>query len=139
MVLLSAAERRSPYAAIIVPARFTGPEPTPLSPLPPDLGRTYARTELCRDCGQVPALRSTYPVEFRHHLISWPSDLLGLRLQLLQAQKRIGFGARGRPMSADPTPWTRPGSTDATKSNRDAVNYEQRRRRAALPTTAQSF
>ena len=70
MQLVTAAERRSPYAAIIIPARFTDSDPTPLSPLPPDLGRTYARTELCRDCSQVPAFRSLYPLEFRHNLIS---------------------------------------------------------------------
>ena len=70
MVLLTAAERRSPYPATIAPVRFTDPDPTPLSPLPRDLHLTYARTELCRDCGEVPALRSLYPLEFRHHLIS---------------------------------------------------------------------
>ena len=61
MQLATAAERRSPYPATIVPVRFTDPDPTPLSPLPPDLGRTYPRTELCRDCGQVPALRACLP------------------------------------------------------------------------------
>ena len=72
MVLLTAAERRSPYPVTIAPVRFVQPdrEPTPLSVLPRDLHLIYARTELCRDCGQVPALRSVYPVEFRHHLIS---------------------------------------------------------------------
>ena len=70
MVLLTAAERRSPFPTSIAPTRFTAPDPTPLSPLPRDLHLTYARTELCRDCGQVPALRSLYPLEFRHHLIS---------------------------------------------------------------------
>ena len=70
MILLTAAERRSPNPAPIVPVRFVPPDPTPISPLPPDLNRYYVRTELCQDCGQVPALRSLYPVEFRHHLIS---------------------------------------------------------------------
>ena len=70
MVRLTAAERRSPYPLAIVPVRFTAPDPTPLSPLPRDLHLTYARTELCRDCGQVPALRSLYPLELRHHLVS---------------------------------------------------------------------
>ena len=70
MILLTASERRSPNPVPIVPVRFVPPAPTPISPLPPDLGRTYARTELCRDCGQVPSLRSLYPVEFRRHLIS---------------------------------------------------------------------
>ena len=92
MVLLSAAERRSPYAAIIVPARFTGPEPTPLSPLPPDLGRTYARTELCRDCGQVPALRSTYPVEFRHHLISCLLTCWACGYNFFKPKSALGLG-----------------------------------------------
>ena len=70
MPLATAAERRSPFPATIAPARFTDPDPTQLSPLPPDLDRTYAHAELCRDCGKVPALRSLYPVESRHHLIS---------------------------------------------------------------------
>ena len=70
MILLTAAERRSPHPVPIVPVRFVPPDPTPLSLLPPDLGRTYARTELCQECGQVPSLRSLYPVEFRRHLIS---------------------------------------------------------------------
>ena len=72
MVLLTAAERRSPFPVAIAPVRFTRPDPkpTPLSVVPRDLHLTYARTELCRDCGQAPALRSVYPLEFRHHLIS---------------------------------------------------------------------
>ena len=72
MVLLTAAERRSPSPVTIAPVRFTAPdrEPTPLSVVPRDLHLTYARTELCRDCGDVPALRSLYPVEFRYHLIT---------------------------------------------------------------------
>ena len=61
------------------------------------MGRTYARTELCLGCGQVPALRSLYPVEFRHNLISclltcWacgynffkPKGVLGLGLAVAQ-------------------------------------------------------
>ena len=70
MVLATAAERRSPFPTPVVPTRWKPPDPTPLSPLPPDLGRAYAHTELCRKCGQVPSLRSVYPVEFRHHLTS---------------------------------------------------------------------
>ena len=72
MVLLTAAERRSPFPVAIAPDRFVQPDtdPSPLSVVPRDLHLTYARTELCRDCGKVPALRSIYPLEFRHHLIS---------------------------------------------------------------------
>ena len=72
MVLLTAAERRSPFPAIIAPVRFTAPdaEPTPLSAVPRTLHLTYVRTQFCHDCGQVPALRCVYPVEFRHNLIS---------------------------------------------------------------------
>ena len=70
MILLTAAERRSRNSVPIVPVRFVPPDPTPISPLPPDLNRYYVRTELCQDCGQVPALRSLYPVEFRHRWIS---------------------------------------------------------------------
>ena len=72
MVLLTAAELRSPFPTTITPARFTARTrpPTPLSVTPRDLHLTYARTELCRDCGQLPALRSLYPLEFRHNLIS---------------------------------------------------------------------
>ncbi len=72
MVLLTAAERRSSFPVAIAPVRFARPDldPTPLSVVPRDLHLTYARTELCRDCGQVPALRSVYPLEFRYHLIS---------------------------------------------------------------------
>ena len=72
MVLLTAADRRSPFPPPITPARFVqpGPDPSPLSVTPRDLHLTYARTELCHDCGKVLALRSVYPLEFRHHLIS---------------------------------------------------------------------
>lgn len=72
MVLLTAAERKSPFPPAIAPVRFVRPvkDPTPLSTLPRDLHLTYACTEFCRDCGQVPALRSVYPLEFRHNLIS---------------------------------------------------------------------
>ena len=70
MVLLTAAERRSPYPTTIVPARFADPDPSPLAIVPRNPHLTYARTELCRDCGEVPALRSLYPLEFRHCLIS---------------------------------------------------------------------
>ena len=70
MTLLTAAERRSPNPVPIAPVRFVPPDPTPISPLPPDLNRYYVRTELCRDCGQVPSPRSLYPVEFRRHLTS---------------------------------------------------------------------
>ena len=72
MVLLTAAERRSPFPVAIAPLRFArpDPDPTPLSVVPRDVHLTYARTELCCDCGQVPALRCVYPVEFRHNLIS---------------------------------------------------------------------
>ena len=58
MVLLTAAERRSPYPTTIVPARFADPDPSPLAIVPRNPHLTYARTELCRDCGEVPALRS---------------------------------------------------------------------------------
>lgn len=98
MPLANEAERRSPYEATIVPARFAGSDPAPLSPLTPDLGRTYARTELCRNCRQVPALRSFHPAEFRHQLIScflacWargynffkPNSALGLRHTVAQS------------------------------------------------------
>ena len=37
MVLLTAAERRSPYPTTIVLARFADPDPTPLSTVPEDL------------------------------------------------------------------------------------------------------
>ena len=72
MVLLTAAERRSPHPVAVVPVRFTAPDadPTPLSTVPRDLHLTYTRTELCRDCGKAPALRSVYPPEFRYHLIT---------------------------------------------------------------------
>ena len=72
MVLPTAAERRSPFPVAIAPVAFVPPHhgPTPLSVVPRDLHLTYARTELCRDCCRVPALRSVYPLEFRHHLIS---------------------------------------------------------------------
>lgn len=72
MVLLTAAERRSPYSVAIAPVRFVPPDPdtSPLSVVPRDLHLTYARTELCRDCAKVPALRCVYPLEFRHNLIS---------------------------------------------------------------------
>ena len=50
--------------------RATDPDSSPLSVVPRDLHLTYARTELCHDCGDVPVLRSLYPVEFRYHLIT---------------------------------------------------------------------
>lgn len=72
MVLLTAAERRSAFPPAIARIRFVqlDPDPTPLSIVPRDLHLTYARTEMCRDCGKVPALRSVYPLEFRYNLIS---------------------------------------------------------------------
>lgn len=72
MVLLTAAERRSAFLPAIAPIRFVRPvqDLTPLSVVPRDLHLTYARTEFCSDCGQVPALRCVYPLEFRHNLIS---------------------------------------------------------------------
>ena len=72
MVLLPAAERRSPFPVAIAPAKFVhlDTNTSPLSSVPPDPHLTYARAELCSDCGEVPALRSVYPLEFRHHLIS---------------------------------------------------------------------
>ena len=92
MTHATAAERRSPRAATIVPTRFTDPEPTLLSPLPPDLGRTYARTELCLGCGQVPALRSLYPVEFRHHLISCLLTCWACGYNFFKAKSALGLG-----------------------------------------------
>ena len=59
MVLLTAAGRRSPFPVAIAPVRFVKPDtvPSPLSIVPRDLHLTYGRTELCRDCGKVPALQ----------------------------------------------------------------------------------
>ena len=73
MVLATAAARRSPRDAPIVPVRWKAPDPPPPSPLakfPPDLHETRTKTVLCSNCGQVPALRSVYPIEFQWHLIS---------------------------------------------------------------------
>ena len=45
MVLATTAERRSPFPTPVVPPRWKPPGPTPLSRLPPNLGRAYAHTE----------------------------------------------------------------------------------------------
>ena len=70
MVLATVAERRSPFPNPVVPPRWKPPDPTPPSPLPPVRDHEGVRTELCHNCGQVPALRCAYPVAFRHHLTS---------------------------------------------------------------------
>ena len=63
MVLLTAADRRSPFPVTIAPVRFVKPDtvPSPLSVVPRDLHLTYARTELCRDCEKVPACGPSIP------------------------------------------------------------------------------
>ena len=70
MVLVTAADRRSPRDPLTFPVRWEAPDPapSPLNGIPADLYNIYARTELCRDCGKVPALRSLYPMEFQRHL-----------------------------------------------------------------------
>ena len=70
MALATAAERRSPFPIPVVPPRGKPLDPPTLSPLPPVREWAYAYTEMCGTCGQVPALRSVYPVEFRHQLTS---------------------------------------------------------------------
>ena len=76
MVLLTAAERRSAFLPAIAPIRFVRPvqDLTPLSVVPRDLHLTYARTEFCSDCGQVPDLRNGYnliiDIGCGHNLIS---------------------------------------------------------------------
>ena len=73
MVLTTAAERRSPRDPLIFPVRWEAPDPPPPSPLakiPPNLHETRIKTWLCSNCGQVSALGSVYPIEFRHNLIS---------------------------------------------------------------------
>ena len=72
MVLVTAADRRSPRDPLTFPVRCFPPDPalSPLNGIPADLYNIYARTELCRDCGKVPALRSLYPIEFRRNLTS---------------------------------------------------------------------
>ena len=107
MVLDAAAERRSPRHPLTFPVRREAPDPalSPLNGIPADLCNIYARTELCRDCGKVPALRSLYQIEFSAAPDCVLAGLLGLRPQLLQTQKRVGVGGVGIPQ---PTP-RRPG------------------------------
>ena len=99
MVLDAAAERRSPRHPLTFPVRWEAPDPapSPLNGIPADLYNIYARTELCRDCGKVSALRSLYQIEFSAAPDCVLAGLLGLRPQLLQTQKRVGVGRFGRP------------------------------------------
>ena len=104
MVLLTAAERRSPFPVAIVPVRFTRPVPdlSSLSIVPRDLHKTYARTELCRDCGKVPALRSVYPLEFRHNLISGLMPCWACGHAFFKPKSALGYaGSVVRNLSSD--------------------------------------